>query len=103
MSTSAPSTSWASSSSGRAPTRATPYCPRGRSRPRRETADVAGPRLALASALVLLALVLQLSILPLLNLPGATPDLVLLCVVGLALAAGPMTGTGVGFAAGLAL
>jgi rod shape-determining protein MreD len=64
---------------------------------------MAAPRAALASALLLLALVLQLSVLPLLSLPGATPDLVLLCVVGLALAAGPMTGTVVGFAAGLAL
>jgi rod shape-determining protein MreD len=49
------------------------------------------------------AIVLQTSVVPRFDLPGATPDLVLLVVLSLALADGPLTGVGVGFAAGLAL
>jgi rod shape-determining protein MreD len=64
---------------------------------------VRASRVVLAVALVATALVLQVSVLPRLPLPGATPDLVLLCVVGLALAGGPLTGAVVGFGSGLAL
>jgi rod shape-determining protein MreD len=64
---------------------------------------VLAPRIALTTVLVVTALVLQLSILPLLPLPGASPDLVLLVLVGLALTGGPLTGAVTGFAAGLAL
>lgn len=59
------------------------------------------PRVAAAAALVALALVLQVTVLARLPLPGATPDVVLLVVVGLALAYGPTFGLLVGFAAGL--
>lgn len=62
-----------------------------------------GPRTLLAAAVVVTALVLQLSVLSRLPLPGATPDLVLLGVVALALVHGPGFGAGTGFAAGLAL
>ena len=60
-------------------------------------------RVALAAALIVSSLVLQLSVLPWLPLPGATPDLLLLSVVALALVDGPLTGAVVGFSAGLAL
>lgn len=50
---------------------------------------------------MLLALVLQVSVLGRLQLPGATPDLLMLVVVGLALVFGPSGGCLVGFAAGL--
>lgn len=61
------------------------------------------PRLLLAVTLVGLALVVQLTMLARLGLPGATPDLVLLVVVGLALVYGPTTGVVIGFLAGLGL
>ena len=55
-------------------------------------------------ALVASALVLQLTVLDLLPLPGGiAPDLVLLVVVALALTSGPLPGLVTGFAAGLAL
>ena len=55
-------------------------------------------------ALVAGALVLQLTVLDLLPLPGGiAPDLVLLVVVALALSSGPLPGLVTGFAAGLAL
>ena len=55
-------------------------------------------------ALVASALVLQLTVLDLLPLPGGiAPDLVLLVVVALALSSGPLAGLVTGFAAGLAL
>ncbi|HEY2444077.1 MAG TPA: rod shape-determining protein MreD [Streptosporangiaceae bacterium] len=61
-------------------------------------------RVLLSAVLVLVALVLQLSVLGRLSLPGGvTPDLVLLVVVGLALSHGPMAGLITGFCAGLAL
>lgn len=60
-------------------------------------------RVVLAAAIVLVALALQLTLLARLPLPGATPDLVLLVVVALALAHGPTFGLVCGFAAGLAL
>ncbi|MGW4897766.1 rod shape-determining protein MreD [Kitasatospora sp. NPDC004240] len=58
-------------------------------------------RIPVAAVLVLLGLVLQVSVLGRLQLPGATPDVLLLVVVGLALVYGPTGGCVVGFAAGL--
>lgn len=58
-------------------------------------------RAVVAVTLVCLALVLQVTVLARLPLPGATPDLVLLVVVGLALAHGPGLGLASGFVAGL--
>lgn len=59
-------------------------------------------RVGLAGVLVLVALALQVTVLARLPLPGATPDLLLLVVVGLALAHGPTFGLVTGFGAGLA-
>ncbi|GLW53192.1 rod shape-determining protein MreD [Kitasatospora phosalacinea] len=58
-------------------------------------------RILLSAVLLVLALVIQVSILGRLQLPGATPDLLMLVVVGLALVYGPMGGCTVGFCAGL--
>jgi rod shape-determining protein MreD len=58
-------------------------------------------RTLLTSALVVAALVLQVSVLARLGLPGAVPDLMLLVVIGLALVFGPVGGCLVGFGAGL--
>jgi rod shape-determining protein MreD len=58
-------------------------------------------RVVLSAVLILLALVVQVSVLGRLQLPGATPDLLLLVVVGLALVWGPAAGCVAGFAAGL--
>ncbi|MFE9423370.1 rod shape-determining protein MreD [Kitasatospora sp. NPDC006697] len=58
-------------------------------------------RVLLAAVLLLLALVVQVSVLGRLQLPGATPDLLLLVVVGLALVFGPTGGSLTGFAGGL--
>ncbi|MBQ1088217.1 rod shape-determining protein MreD [Streptomyces sp. B93] len=58
-------------------------------------------RILLSSALVVVALVLQVSVLARLHLPGAVPDLVLLTVLGLALVYGHVGGALVGFGAGL--
>ena len=54
-------------------------------------------------SIVILAVMLQLTVLSRLGLPGATPDVVVVAVVALALAYGPVTGAVVGFAAGLVL
>jgi rod shape-determining protein MreD len=62
-----------------------------------------GSRLALAVALIATALAVELAVLARLPLPGATPDLVLLVVVGMGLAWGPAPGAVLGFSAGLAL
>jgi rod shape-determining protein MreD len=59
-------------------------------------------RVLLAGAFVLVALAVQVTVLARLPLPGATPDLVLLVVVALALAHGPAFGLVAGFGAGLA-
>ena len=59
-------------------------------------------RTAVALLLVTVALALQVTLLSRLPLPGATPDLVLLVVVGLALSHGPAFGLILGFGAGLA-
>ncbi|MFI5528627.1 rod shape-determining protein MreD [Kitasatospora sp. NPDC051853] len=58
-------------------------------------------RIVLPAVLLMLALVVQVSVLGRLQLPGATPDLMLLVVVGLALVYGPTSGCLIGFAAGL--
>jgi rod shape-determining protein MreD len=58
-------------------------------------------RIAFAVLLVVFALAVQVALLARLPLPGATPDLVLLSVVSLAMANGPGFGMVVGFAAGL--
>ena len=57
----------------------------------------------ICAIVILLAVMLQLTLLSRLGLPGATPDLVVVSVVALALAYGPLTGAVVGFAAGLVL
>ncbi|GHH92574.1 rod shape-determining protein MreD [Streptomyces capillispiralis] len=58
-------------------------------------------RILLSSSLVVVALVIQVSVLARLHLPGAVPDLLLLTVLGLALVYGHVGGALVGFAAGL--
>jgi len=56
----------------------------------------------LAAVVVLTALLLQAGLVNPLDLPVGHPDLVLLCVVALAVVAGPTWGTVLGFGAGLA-
>ncbi|MEV6332339.1 rod shape-determining protein MreD [Streptomyces sp. NPDC051909] len=58
-------------------------------------------RILLSAALIVVALVVQVSVLARLQLPGAVPDLVLLTVVALALVYGHVTGALAGFTAGL--
>ncbi|KPI01011.1 MULTISPECIES: rod shape-determining protein MreD [unclassified Streptomyces] len=58
-------------------------------------------RILLSATLVVVALVVQVSVLGRLQLPGAVPDLVLLTVVALALVYGHLSGAFIGFAAGL--
>lgn len=58
-------------------------------------------RLLLAIAVVLSALVLQVVVLSRLGLPGASPDLLLVVVLALGMAAGPGPGAIFGFSAGL--
>ncbi|GHG03395.1 rod shape-determining protein MreD [Streptomyces albogriseolus] len=58
-------------------------------------------RILLSSSLIVVALVIQVSVLARLHLPGAVPDLLLLVVLGLALVYGHVGGALVGFAAGL--
>ncbi|MEV6807838.1 rod shape-determining protein MreD [Streptomyces sp. NPDC017248] len=58
-------------------------------------------RILLATALVVVALVIQVSVLARLHLPGAVPDLLLLTVLGLAMVYGHVGGALVGFGAGL--
>ncbi|GGO55703.1 MULTISPECIES: rod shape-determining protein MreD [Streptomyces] len=58
-------------------------------------------RILLSSTLVVVALVVQVSVLARLQLPGAVPDLVLLTVLGLALVYGHTGGALIGFGAGL--
>jgi rod shape-determining protein MreD len=60
-------------------------------------------RWLLVGALLVTATIIQLTVLPLLRLPGAVPDLVGVTVVALGLAAGPVRGAATGFAAGLLL
>jgi rod shape-determining protein MreD len=58
-------------------------------------------RIVLSSVLVVIALVVQVCVLARLQLPGAVPDLLLLTVLGLAIAYGHVGGALVGFGAGL--
>ncbi|GAB2744005.1 rod shape-determining protein MreD [Streptomyces bullii] len=58
-------------------------------------------RILLSSSLVVVALVLQVSVLARLHLPGAVPDILLLTVLGLALVYGHVGGALIGFGAGL--
>ena len=58
-------------------------------------------RILLSTTLVIVALVIQVSVLARLHLPGAVPDLVLLTVVGLALVYGHVGGCLIGFGVGL--
>ncbi|MFJ6660694.1 rod shape-determining protein MreD [Streptomyces sp. NPDC091377] len=58
-------------------------------------------RILLSTTLAVVALVIQVSVLARLHLPGAVPDLVLLTVLGLALVYGHVGGALVGFGAGL--
>ncbi|MFG2698680.1 rod shape-determining protein MreD [Kitasatospora sp. NPDC048407] len=58
-------------------------------------------RILLSAVLLVFALVVQVSILGRLQLPGATPDLLMLVVVGLGLVYGPTGGCLAGFFAGL--
>ena len=61
-------------------------------------------RAALAAALLLLAILIQVTVLAVVPLPGAAgPDLVLVVVVALALTGGPLEGMLAGFCSGLAL
>ncbi|GAB2844083.1 rod shape-determining protein MreD [Streptomyces deserti] len=58
-------------------------------------------RILLSSTLVVVALVIQVSVLARLHLPGAVPDILLLTVLGLALVYGHVGGALIGFGAGL--
>ncbi|MFD0398086.1 rod shape-determining protein MreD [Kitasatospora sp. NPDC059811] len=58
-------------------------------------------RIPVSAGLILLGLILQVSVFGRLQLPGATPDILLLVVVGLAMVYGPSGGCVVGFSAGL--
>lgn len=60
-----------------------------------------GQRLLLGVATVLTALLLQVTVIGRLPLPGAAPDLLLVLVVGFGLAEGPMAGMVTGFVTGL--
>lgn len=58
-------------------------------------------RILLSATLVVVALVVQVTVLGRLQLPGAVPDLLLLTVVALALVYGHVSGALIGFGAGL--
>ncbi|MFJ6215220.1 rod shape-determining protein MreD [Streptomyces sp. NPDC092296] len=58
-------------------------------------------RVLLSAVLIVVALVVQVSVLARLQLPGAVPDLLLLVVLALGLVYGPTGGCIVGFCAGL--
>ncbi|MGW2254032.1 rod shape-determining protein MreD [Kitasatospora sp. NPDC001660] len=58
-------------------------------------------RIPVSAVLILFGLILQVSVFGRLQLPGATPDMLLLVVVGLAMVYGPTGGCIVGFSAGL--
>jgi len=62
---------------------------------------VTGLRLLLGAGAVLLALLVQVSVLAALPLPGGAPDLVLVVVIAFALAEGPLSGMVTGLVAGL--
>ncbi|MBT2401602.1 rod shape-determining protein MreD [Streptomyces sp. ISL-100] len=58
-------------------------------------------RMLLSTTLVIVALVVQVTVLARLQLPGAVPDLMLLTVLGLAFVYGNTSGALIGFGAGL--
>ena len=58
-------------------------------------------RTALTVALVVTAVLLELTALPLLHLPGATPDIVTVTVIALGFVGGPVRGAATGLFAGL--
>ncbi|MGW0699335.1 rod shape-determining protein MreD [Streptomyces sp. NPDC002867] len=58
-------------------------------------------RMLLSATLVVVALVIQVTVLARLQLPGAVPDLMLLTVLGLAMVYGHVAGAFIGFGAGL--
>jgi len=62
---------------------------------------VSGPRLLLGAAAVLLGLLLQVTVVDRLPLPGSPPDLVLVLVIAFALAEGALSGMLTGLVAGL--
>lgn len=64
---------------------------------------MSGLRGLLVAGILMVAVVLQSAVLARLQLPGPTPDLVLLVVIGVALALGANAGALTGFAAGLVL
>ena len=59
--------------------------------------------IALCASLIIVALIIQQVFLARLGLPGATPDLLLVTIIALALSYGPVTGAVCGFAGGLLL
>ena len=76
----------------------------GRPRPALPDRGADVRRAALAAALLLLAILIQVTVLDIVPLPGAAgPDLVLVVVVALALTGGPQEGMLAGFCSGLAL
>ena len=58
-------------------------------------------RVMLAVALTVTAVLLQLTVLPLLHLPGAVPNVVAVTVIAIGLVAGSVRGAIVGFVAGM--
>jgi rod shape-determining protein MreD len=64
---------------------------------------VTGARIFAAGLAVALVVLLQGTLVARVPLPGGSPSLALLLVVGVALAAGPAAGLGCGFAAGLVI
>lgn len=58
-------------------------------------------RMLLSTSLVIVALIVQVSVLSRLHLPGAVPDLLLLVVLGLAMVYGHTAGALIGFGTGL--
>ncbi|MFV2118853.1 rod shape-determining protein MreD, partial [Streptomyces sp. Act-28] len=58
-------------------------------------------RILLSSTLIVVALVVQVSVLARLHLPGAVPDLILLTVLALSMVYGHVSGALIGFGAGL--
>jgi rod shape-determining protein MreD len=60
-------------------------------------------RVALAAALVVTAVLLELTVLPWLRLPGAVPDVVVVTVIALGFVGGPVRGAATGFLAGVLL
>lgn len=60
-------------------------------------------RVVLCAVLIVLAVIIEVTVLAPLPFPGATPGLVLVTVAAIAFAFGPVTGSAAGFAAGILL